>query len=101
MVIKKCLLILLLAGCASQPYIEVSMAYPLDYYTDWYLQTERSWPCSNRPKTIIEIGVEKENLRIGLHHESWLLCGGPFYDGKRELYFNDIRITKKWGGNAR
>jgi len=27
----------------------------------------------------------------------WLLCGGPFND-LPEIYQDDIRITKRWGG---
>ena len=92
-------LLLLSNGCSSvKPYAEIGVAYPLDYYTDWHLQTDRTWQCSNGPKAILELGVEKDHLRIGIHHESWWLCGNS-RKSRRELYFNDIRIVRKWGGS--
>jgi len=46
-----------------------------------------------------EVGLEfPRNWKVGYHHTSWLLCGGPFNSGLPEIYADDIRITKTWGG---
>jgi hypothetical protein len=88
----------LLSGCASTPYAELSLGYQLDSGTDYWFQTDRSWQCSKNVQFNGEIGVEfKHDWKIGLHHQSWLLCGGPF-NSRPEADQNDIRITKKFGG---
>lgn len=87
----------LLTGCAASPYAEVGVGYQLDNYTDYWLQTERDFQCSSGPQAHFEVGMEKNNWKLGIHHQSWWLCGGPFND-KPEIYQNDIRLTKKWGG---
>ena len=89
----------LLSGCASSPYAEVGLGWQVDGQTDYWLQQDRDWQCSHGPLVEAEIGLEMEgNWKVGYHHQSWLMCGGPFGDGKPEVYQDDIRITKKFGG---
>jgi len=89
---------LLLCGCASSPYAEVGIGYQLDSMTDYWLQTSRDWQCSKQPQVHGEVGLEWDNgWTLGYHHQSWLNCGGPF-NSSPEVYTDDIRITKKWGG---
>lgn len=91
------LVLLLLAGCAS-PYATIGVAYQIDDQTDYWLQTDRDWQCGKQPQAHIEVGLEFDHqLTVGLHHQSWLMCGGPF-NHRPEVYQNDIRIMKKWGG---
>jgi uncharacterized protein YceK len=96
--------VLLLSGCAGiSPYVEGALAYPIDSETDYWLQTDRSWQCSSGPQAHIEVGVTKGDeeqggaLSLGVHHQSWLLCGGPLND-KPEVDQNDIRLKyrKEW-----
>jgi len=90
--------LLLISGCASSPYAEVSLGYQVDGMTDHWLQTSNPHQCSKNAKLDGEVGLEFENnWRIGYHHQSWLLCGAPL-NGGPEIYQDDIRITKKWGG---
>ena len=88
---------LILTGCAATPYAEVSVAYPIEKYTDYWVQPDRDWQCNSGPQAHIEVGIEKDSWKLGIHHQSWWLCGGPLND-KPEVYSNDIRLTKKWGG---
>lgn len=96
----KLVLILFLLGCASapEPYLEVGIGYQIDAQTDYWLQTDRSWQCSRQPQAHFELGAEFDHdLKIGYHHQSWWRCGGIGND-RPEVYTDDIRITKKWGG---
>lgn len=89
---------LVLGGCGSTPYAEIGVAYQLEGMTDYWLQGERTWQCDKGPKAEIEIGVELEgNWQVGYHHQSWYACGKPF-NKRPEVYQDDIRITKKFGG---
>lgn len=89
--------LLLLSGCAASPYAEVGIGYQLDSNSDWHLRTDREWQCHN-PQFHGEIGLEWDNdIKLGYHHQSWWGCGAPFND-KPELFTDDIRLTKKWGG---
>ena len=94
-------IVLFLIGCASvEPYAEIGIGYQINKNTDWYLETQRDWQCSWQPQTHIEVGVEtKSNWKIGYHHQSWLACGGPFNDHP-ELYQEQIKIIKKFGGQS-
>jgi len=98
--VMRCLVtcMLLLSGCASTPYGEISLGYQLDDSTDYWLKTEQSWQCSKNVQFNAEAGLEFDNQwTVGLHHQSWLMCGGPF-NSRPEVDSNDIRITKKFGG---
>lgn len=91
--------LLLISGCASSPYAEVSLGYQIDGMTDYWLQTGNPNQCSKNVQFNGEIGLEFENnWKVGYHHQSWLLCGAPFSNGGPEIYSDDIRITKTWGG---
>jgi hypothetical protein len=96
----KMLTFLLLAGCADhdpKPYVEVGLAVQMNSQTDYWVQSARSWQCKN-PKFSGQIGYELDNgIRIGLHHDSWILCGTGLNDDP-EVYSNELRVTKKWGG---
>ena len=87
-----------LAGCASSPYVEVGLGYQIDNMTDQLVQTGHKDQCSRQPQFHVELGIETENnWKLGYHHQSWLRCGGPF-NHRPEIYTDDIRLTKKWGG---
>ena len=67
-------------------------------YSDYWVHNDRSWQCSKNVKFNGEVGLEFENdWSVGLHHQSWVLCGDPF-NKRPEVDSNDIRITKKFGG---
>jgi len=89
---------LLLTGCTATPYGELSLGYQIDGMTDHWLQTGRPWQCSKNIQFNGEVGLEFDNdWTVGYHHQSWLMCGGPFNE-RPEVYMDDIRITKKFGG---
>jgi len=93
-------MVVFLPACSSvKPYAEIGLGYQIDRNTDYWLETDRSWQCSKQPQFHGELGIElKHDWKIGYHHQSWLMCGKPFGGGQPEVYADDIRITKKWGG---
>lgn len=97
-VMKKRLLVLLaLQGCAASPYVEVGVAHQIDSLSDWFVQTDRPWQCHN-PQFHGELGLEWDSkVKLAYHHQSWFGCGGPL-NGRPEIFTDDIRLTKKWGG---
>ena len=96
--IRLIIITLCLSGCASSPYLDVSLGYQIDSMTDYWLQTSNPDQCSKNIQFNAEFGLELSNdWTVGYHHQSWLLCGGPFND-LPEIYQDDIRITKRWGG---
>lgn len=92
-------LLIALTGCASvEPYATVGLGYQIEGQTDYWLKTDRSWQCDHNPKAIIEAGVElPNNWKIAYNHQSWVRCGRPF-NRRPEVYQDDIRILKTWGG---
>jgi len=91
-------IVVLLSGCASSPYAEIGIGYQLNGHTDYWLQTDRDWQCSKQPQFHGEVGLEFDGgWTVGYHHQSWWRCGGPF-NNRPEVFTDDIRITKKWGG---
>lgn len=96
---KLILLVMVISGCAATPslYCEGAIAYRWDETSDWYQRSERGWQCDKPFEFHLECGKEfKNNYKIGLHHESQIACG--MFNKKPELYKNDIRFSKKWGG---
>ena len=93
------LVIALLTGCSTaKPYAELGLGYQLDGMTDQLVQTGLKDQCSIQPQFHAELGLELPNdWSLGYHHQSWLFCGGPF-NSRPEIYTDDIRLTKKWGG---
>ena len=92
------LAVVALSGCASSPYAEIGLGYQIDSMTDHWVQTTNKDQCSKQPQFHIELGLEWANdWTLGYHHQSWVRCGGPFND-RPEIYTDDIRLTKKWGG---
>ena len=90
--------LLLLAGCASTPYAEIGLGYQIDGMTDQLVQTGHKDQCSYQPQVHLELGLEFDHdWTLGYHHQSWLMCGGPF-NSRPEIYMDDVRITKKFGG---
>jgi hypothetical protein len=96
------LALIVLSGCTyNRPYIEIGAAYQLDKNTDYWLQRERSWQCSNGIQGQLEVGTkiihpvlgEGNHIRFGYHHESWLNCGKPFGNKKPEVYQDDLRLV--------
>ena len=93
-----CICMMLLSACAtSEPYFEVGIAHQLDQNSDWYVRTEREWQCSRNWMAEFELGLDWGKARLGYHHQSWWLCGGPFND-MHELYQDDVRLTYTFGG---
>lgn len=91
-------ILLLLSGCAATPYAEVSLGYQINGMTDYWIQTGNPNQCPKNIKFDGEVGLElPKDWTIGYHHQSWLLCGGPF-NHRPEIYADDIRVTKKFGG---
>jgi hypothetical protein len=89
-------LVLLLSGCSSSPYIQIGIGYQLDGATDWYLQTDRDWTCNNKDTFHGEVGTTWDNgWSIGYHHQSHTSCGRPF-NKDPELYKDEILVTKRW-----
>ena len=71
----------LLPGCATfeantQPFAEIALAYQLDSDTDYWLQMDRDWQCNKQPQFHATIGV----------------------DTHPEVYYNNIRVSKEFGG---
>jgi len=96
--IRLAIIALCLSGCAATPYAEISLGYQIDGMTDYWLQTSNPNQCSKNVKFDAELGLELPNdWTVGYHHQSWLLCGEPF-SNIPEIYADDIRITKKFGG---
>lgn len=88
-----------IASCSSTPYVEVGLSHQVDSNTDWISRTHRPWQCSKNLKFDGEIGLEWEHdWRLGYRHQSWVLCGPPFGSGDPEMYADDIRLSKKFGG---
>lgn len=89
-------------GCSTaKPYAELSLGYQLDGMSDWYVRTARPWQCEKNVQFNGELGLElPAGWSVAYHHQSWLMCGGPFKsgNGRPELYQDDIRISKKFGG---
>lgn len=92
-------LVFLLTGCSTaKPYAEIGLAYQIDKNSDWWVRTTRPDQCSKQPQFHGEVGIEfPKDWKIGYHHQSWVLCGGPL-NNDPEIYMDDIRITKKFGG---
>jgi len=93
------LIVGVMSGCSTaKPYAEISLGYQLDGMTDYWLKTSNPDQCSRNVQFNGEVGLEfPHNWQLGYHHQSWLLCGGPF-NHRPEIYTDDIRLTKKWGG---
>jgi len=91
--------LVLLTGCSTaKPYGEFSLGYQIDKNTDWALRTDQDWQCSDNLQFNGAVGLEFPNeWTISYNHQSWVLCGSPLND-KSELYQDDIRVTKKFGG---
>ena len=91
--------LLLLSGCAATPYGEIGIGFQINSNTDYWLKTTQDWQCSKQPQFHAEVGLEFDhNWQVGYHHQSWLMCGRPFGNSNPEVYTDDIRITKKFGG---
>lgn len=91
----------MLQGCAAVPglYGSASLGAQIDEQTDQLLRTDRPDQCSRNIKFHAEAGYEfTKYWSMNLHHQSWLLCGRPFGNGKPEMYSYDFRITGRIGG---
>lgn len=98
------IVLIALSGCAAPQkigaewYGEVGIGYQLDEQTDVLRRTDQPYECSANFPTHFEVGLDWGNARLGYHHQSWLLCGGPFYNDRPETYADDIRFTYRFGG---
>jgi len=94
---KYILCAILLSGCSGIPYAEVGLGYQIDNNSDWWVRQERGYVGRN-PWIHAELGLEfKHKISCGYHHQSKLIDGGPF-NHNPEIYIDDIRCTKRWGG---
>lgn len=77
-------------------YVDVSVAYQIDEWSDWYLRTGREWQCSDNFKAIFEAGTQlNDKWSVAYTHQSWWSCGKPF-NNHPELYTDDIRVTRRF-----
>ena len=82
----------------GSPYLDIGIAYQLDDMSDWYLQTDREWQCSQNWQARIGFGLEWDHVSLGYHHSSWWVCGGPWWDDRPELYSDVILLNYRFGG---
>ncbi len=103
---KKLLLLLLLAGCASgppKPYAQLMLEWQIDAWSDWMLQPERSW-MGDSPYLTGRFGVEFDyQIACELSTSTSLFTGAPFHeksagDPQAELHWARIGCGKTWGG---
>ncbi len=111
--VRCCLIVitLFLSGCATlkekgfDPYGSISLGSQINRHTDYFLRTD-TWDnqCPKNVKVNAGVGIylpvpDKWYLpdKVGIHHESFLLCGWPFNDDP-EITSYDFRITKEIGG---
>ena len=89
----------LLSGCASvKPFAELSIGAQMNGSSDELIRTDRKNQCDKNVQFRACAGIElPDDWMLAYCHQSWLLCGGPFNE-RPELYTDDIRITKKFGG---
>lgn len=89
------LAVLLLTGCASsKPYIEARMAHQLDRMSDWVLQPERDWICSEEAQ---EAGTCDSELRL-------FVQAGFEWPNQSDCYFETTAIgpwDQAWVGCSR
>lgn len=89
------LIILLLTGCSSVPYIKVGAGYKLnETKIDWYNKyntTRGNHPISAR----IDLGFDYQNWSYGLSHHSQYLTGAPFNNAS-EYSKTELFIDYKW-----
>ena len=83
----KWIVFLLLTGCVVQPYMELGIGHQLN----------RGNRDGRNPVAHIELGFEGKNFYCGFHHQSKVREDIPF-NRNQELYIDDIRCSKKWGG---
>lgn len=56
-------ILLLLSGCASSPYLEMKFVHQVDPMSDWVLQSERPWtPDESETRLHMNVGLEWGDL---------------------------------------
>jgi len=90
------LFLLLLTGCAGEPFVEMSAGYALNVQ-DWETKKHHVNHYDCRGAFQLKAGVENEDYSVGFAHDSHIECGAPFNDHK-EFYRDYFFISKKWGG---
>lgn len=92
-------------GCAAiedrtgaAPYFDAGVGYQIDTNSDWYVRTEREWQCSDNFQGRFAVGLDWGKTELEYFHQSWYTCGGPFGEGKPELYQDSINLTHRFGG---
>lgn len=92
---------LFVSGCAHIPepvYLDVGVGYQIDSHSDWYVRTEREWQCSDPFQGQFALGWDFGATEIEYYHQSWIACGGPFGDGRPELYQDSVNLRHRFGG---
>lgn len=79
-------------------YFEAGVAWQFDNMSDYYLRTEREWQCSQNWQAHFEFGLDWGKAQLGYHHQSWWVCGGPWWNDRPELYSDALTLTYRWGG---
>ena len=85
------LLLTLLSGCSSTPYIETGVGYKFrEQKIDW-VDGSKTHPVSG----FIEVGLEFDGVEVGIAHHSQPFTGKPFNDNE-EYAKTELFISKRW-----
>jgi hypothetical protein len=88
--IRLSIILLLLSGCASTPYVEMRMAYQIDPWSDWVLQPERKWtPAESEVRIHLQAGLEfdknvdcyVDSMIVGPWSQAFVGCSKRFGSG--------------------
>ena len=82
----------------ARAYFDVGVGYQIDSMSDFYVQTDRSWQCSQNWEAHLGFGLDWGRASLGYHHQSWWLCGQPFGNERPELYSDRILFNYRFGG---
>ena len=86
-------LLFLLTGCASSPFVEARVAYQIDRWSDWVLQSERDWVSDEPVHLRLVAGLEWDKgidcpyvdvMMAGPWNQSFIGCSKQF--GKKHWY---------------
>ena len=86
------------ANTGARAYFDVGVGYQLDNMSDHYLQTSREWQCSQNWSAHFEFGLDWGRASLGYNHQSWWVCGGPWWNDRPELYSDRILFNYRFGG---
>jgi len=82
----------------ARAYFDVGVGYQIDSMSDWYVQTDRDWQCSQNWEAHFGFGLDWGRASLGYQHQSWWVCGGPYWNDRPELYSDRILFNYRFGG---